>query len=106
MRAISKTVIILHISGFICVGCSGQSAKDQVEHGSAGKPSNLTGCLARGDDGGSFILRAENEPQPQGNERPERLSSAPHIYRLEAHHDYEDDLRSNVNFRVELTGSV
>ena len=37
---------------------------------------------------------------------PSDPRSAPSVYRLEAHYDYEDDLRENLNSRVELTGNV
>jgi hypothetical protein len=86
----------------ITLACSSESAVEQVDHGSAGKESSLTGCVTQGDNGRSFILRAENEPQPQGNERPERPTSSPNVYRLAAYESL--NIERHVNNRVTVTG--
>jgi hypothetical protein len=89
------------LAGLVSMGCSDSSAK-RTDEGAAGKESSITGCLVRGDDGRSFIVRAEDQPQPQGNERPDRPASAASVYRV--HAEPRQDLNENVDTRVKLTG--
>jgi hypothetical protein len=105
MRAIFAVPAAVALAGLVSAGCD-NSAKDQVGHGAAGKPSTLTGCLTRGDNGQSILLRAENAAQPQGNERPERPSSAPNVYRVESDRTDTIDISRHVNSRVTVTGYV
>jgi hypothetical protein len=83
--------------------CDAGTSK-QVDLGTGGKPSTLTGCLTRGDSGRSIILRSENTPQPQGNERPERPASAPNVYRVESDQADHVGVEDHVGSRVTVTG--
>jgi hypothetical protein len=105
MRVLITAGGALAVAAMVSAGCD-TSAKDQVGHGAAGKPSSLIGCLTLGDNGQSIILRAENEPQRQGNERPERAASSPNVYRVETDRVDSVDVKSHVNSRVTVTGYV
>jgi hypothetical protein len=104
MRAWPKTAWTATVCA-MAIACGTESAREQVEHGAAGKASTLTGCLTRGDNGRSLVLRAENEPQLQGNERPERPLSSPNVYRLEAA-DRTIEMERHVDSRVRVNGSL
>jgi hypothetical protein len=89
----------------VSTGCD-RGVTDQVDHGAAGKPSTLTGCLTSGDNGRSIILRAENQPQLQGNERLDRPMSEPNVYRVESDRTDTVNIDDHVNSRVTVTGYV
>jgi hypothetical protein len=103
MHALWRFAIVAAGAGLVNMGCNGPSTRtrDQTDHGAAGKQSSVTGCLMRGDNGQSYILRAENEPQPQGNERPERPTSSAGVYRISA--DHSVDVSGSVGARVKVT---
>jgi hypothetical protein len=103
MRALCTAAVIGGAAACLTLGC-GNTPKDQLDNGAAGKESSITGCLQRGDDGGSFVLHADNEPTPQGNERDNRQMSAARTYRVVA--DQNQDISGNVGARVKLTGYV
>jgi hypothetical protein len=105
MRTVTAAPAVMALAGVMSLACD-NTAKDQVGHGAAGKPSTLTGCLTSGDNGRSILLRAENPAQPQGNERPERPSSSPDVYRVESDRTDTLDISRHVNSRVTVTGYV
>jgi hypothetical protein len=99
-----RTITAIAAAAALVAACDSSGAKEQVDHGAAGKPSTLTGCITNGDNGRSFVLQAENEPQPQGNEVSGRPASAPNVYRLEG--DRRQDIENNVGAHVKVTGHL
>jgi hypothetical protein len=100
-----QTAVAAAVAGLFTVSCGGPSPGNGAPQGAAGKESTITGCLTRGDNGESFIVRAENEPQPQGNERPERPTSAPGVYRVTTG-DHTMDVGEHIDARVRLRGHL
>ena len=101
MRAVGL-ITAMTVAAALAGACDSGGAKEQVDHGAAGKQSTITGCITKGDNGRSFVLHAENEARPQGNEVGGRPASAPLVYRLEG--DRAQDIENNVGSHVKVTG--
>ena len=86
-----------------------RSAKQQIVAGTAGPEKTLTGCLQRGDDGKSFVIRvaqtdvAANQPQKQQPDKPTQ-EKQPAMYRVVAPSSVQ--LSAHLGERVSVTGNT
>jgi len=104
MRVFGCSTATVFVAAACTFACGHGS--NQVDLGSGGKSSTVTGCLSYGDNGKSIVLRSENPVQPQGNERPERPASATNVYRLETDQFDRVGVKDRVGSRVSVTGFV